>query len=268
MILLPFFWFVCFVFSLSFYLFDLIFAVNLTLAVLFLLLLFGILAVKIFLAQLKATELKWYDPLNSRIGQWAKRLDTPVPYLYESQLFHSSFFCFQSLRNQNYFLIGKKMREVLTPEEIDALFVLALVRLKSEKKSTRFSSAFLLSLLTFPRRLIAPQLLEDFWNFFYFPLEELMKYLFISKEAIEKCDKIATEHLGQKASLASAIYKLSAEDKRWRKKHTAFFILPYFALAMAPRTSLFGSILGDYQFSRERYKILVTPLERKQDEVS
>lgn len=250
--------FLCFFYFLGFFwalVLGFIYLVFLSLALYF--------ADRVILARVRAREFFWYEPLKSSLGQVAFTLKMPRAKLYETKLTPHSFYAFQGFNKENYLLIGSELRSRLTEAELKALMTLAMVRLKHTAKKNHFSSAFLLGLLTLPRLGVKKEWLKIFWNFFYFPLELVMRWLFISEKNIYLCDEEAIQSLGYSGDLISALYKLKNYEEGACYSPLASFVLPYFSLCSNQHRSVLRDFLGDEQFATLRYERLTSALGRK-----
>ncbi len=218
---------------------------------------------RVILARVRAREFFWYEPLKSTLGQVAFSLKMSRPKFYETKLLSHGFYAFQGLNRENYLLIGSELRTLLTEAELRALMTLALIRLKHDNKKNLFPSAFLLGLLTFPRFGRKKDWMKLFWAFFYFPLELLMRWLFVSEKKIYLSDEETVKHLAYSGDLISALYKLKhLEESAWDSP-LASFILPYFSLSSNQHQSVLRYILGDEQFVISRYEKMTSTLGRK-----
>ena len=133
---------------------------------------------------------------------------------------------------------------------------LALIRLKKDHKKNIFSTVFLLGLLTIPRMGVRRNEFKLFWSFFYFPLEYLMRFLFISEKKIFQCDEETVRHLGFSGDLVSALYKLKHFEESESQSSLADCVLPYFSLCSNQHRSVLRNFLGDEQFADLRYEKL------------
>lgn len=262
MILLPFLLIILLIFLFSFYLLGSLLAIILSVITLIFLLLGLFLAERIVLARVRGKALTWYDPLLSKAGNCAYQLRMERPALYETAFLPHSFFYFKSFTGKNYLLLGKEMRSNLSEPELHALISLALIRLKHEKRKAAFPAGFLWSLLTMPRWFFSSYYACLFWDFFFFPLEQFLRWQFISREKIFYCDQLAVQHLKAKVDLASALYKMKTQEERSAGHGLASVILPYFSLVGTKERRILNQFLGDCQYSDERYQILVANARR------
>lgn len=239
------------------YLIDFSFALSLVGFLFFIIVLGFFLADRIILARVRGRALAWYDPLLSTIGNCAYQLHLTRPAVFETAFLPHSFFYFKSVTGKNNLLLGKELRNTLSDFELRALITLALIRLQHEKKRSAFATAFLWSLLTLPRRFFTSNTACLFWDFFYFPLEQLLRWQLISKRKIFLCDELAVHHLGTRVDLASAIYKMQNYEARPTGRGLAASMLPYFSLVGTKERRVLNQLLGDCQFSEERYQNLI-----------
>ncbi len=250
--------FLCFFYFLSFF-----WAVAISIIYLIFLLLALYFADRVILARVRAREFFWYEPLKNTLGQVAFSLKMPRPKFYETKLLAHGFYAFQGLNRENYLLIGSELRTLLTEEELRAIMTLALIRLKRDAKKNLFPSAFLLGLLAFPRFGSKKDWMKLFWAFFYFPLEWMMRWLFVSEKKIYRCDEEAVHHLSYSGDLISALYKIKhLEESSWDSP-LASFILPYFSLSSNQHKSVLHHFLGDEQFVISRYEKMTSAFGRK-----
>lgn len=263
MILLPFLLFILLGFLLFFYFFGLLWALVLSLLWAFLLALLVFFAERIALARVRGLEVPWYDPFLTLAGQEAYRLGFKKrPLVFETVLMPHSFCYLQSFSKKNYLLIGQKLRAELSENELRALTVLALIRLKSEQGKNHFPSAFLFALLSLPGSWAKHPRVVLFWDFFFFPLRSLMDYLFVSKKNIFLCDERALLQLKQGADLTSALYKLQTAKEVEFSSRLASFVFPLFSLASGETSRVMKSFFGDAQLTQERYRKLTASLRR------
>jgi len=220
------------------------------------------LADRIVLARVKARALLWYDPLLSQVDHCASGLKLDRPDVYETATLPHGFYYFKSFLGKGHLLIGKQVRSSFSEAELHCLLCLALIRLKNEKK--KFTWAFFLSLATIPRWIISSKHAVLFWDFFYFPLEVILRWQGITKKEIFLYDHLLVEHLGTKFDLASSLYKMHVQEKNSIQDPLAAMILPCFSLAEGNEKRIFAQFLGDRQCTKERYQYLTTSLQAPQ----